>query len=502
MIQCMRRLGTFACIAGALLTLAVIGGCGDDDANEDEPCTLGTAEGCEGSQLCEEVMGGEPECFAPLVLRGRVFDQSDDGGVADATIVALDINGGARSSVVRSDDDGTYAVTLPALRQADGTPIAEPVTLQVAAAGYQPFPQAPRQALPIDLDAAIEADDERTVDNAATDVGLIALPGDRSSDGTIAGSIEADVGAIDAGAGDPHAATRGALVVAVQGDSAVSVAISDLEGAFTLFNVPAGDTRVEAYRAGLVVEPESVSVEAGEVTGDVLLTASGEGLASVSGSVNIVNAEGGLQTSVVLALASTFDADVVRGIAPAGLRAADVASAFTIDDVPPGEYAVLAAFENDELVRDPDESIAGTDVVFITVGSDGAPVDLPESFKITQALDVVSPGADEPEVLDAGGDPTFVWADDSSEDGYEVRVYDAFGELVHEALDVARVTGSETVSYTWSGATLEQGMIYQFRVVSFREQRQGGGRTYISGSEDLRGVFQAGMIESGNGDGS
>ncbi|MBW2735350.1 MAG: hypothetical protein JRH20_23445 [Deltaproteobacteria bacterium] len=56
---------------------------------------------------------------------------------------------------------------------------------------------------------------------------------------------------------------------------------------------------------------------------------------------------------------STFDALQKRGESPAGLRAGDVASDFSIENVPPGDYVVLAAFENDDLVRDPDESIGG-----------------------------------------------------------------------------------------------------------------------------------------------
>jgi hypothetical protein len=54
--------------------------------------------------------------------------------------------------------------------------------------------------------------------------------------------------------------------------------------------------------------------------------------------------------------------------------------------------------------------------------------------------------------------------------------------------DVARVTGSAEVSYTWDGPALEPGMIYQFRATSFHDERDG--RVYISATEDLRGVFQ------------
>jgi hypothetical protein len=469
-------------ISSVLLALIA---CGDDDGDEDEACMPGTSEGCEGEQVCEEVEGDEPACFGPVVISGRVLDLADGMGIEGATVVAVDVNGSARSSVVTSGDDGSYSIGLPTRRTAEGAPIAEPVQLRVAAAGYQPFPSVPREALPIEIEDAAGGDGgTRTVMNALTDVGLLALADAATRQGVIRGNVEHELG-------------QGALVAAVQGDRAVSTAIADLDGAFTLFNVPAGVTTVEAYRAGLAVTPVDVTLEAGDEVEDVVLEGSTEGLTRVTGSVGIVNASGGLVTTVILALESTFDAEVARGAAPPGLRVADVSGAFQIEAVPPGKYAVLAAFENDRLVRDPDEAIAGTDIVHIEIAGGEDEVALEQSFKITEALAVRSPGAEGIDELAARSDPTFVWADDSSEDGYELRVYDGFGELVHEATDIPSVMGSADVSYTWSGAALEPGMIYQFRATSFRATGGGGGdRTYISATEDLRGVFQVATEEA------
>jgi hypothetical protein len=346
----------------------------------------------------------------------------------------------------------------------------EDVTLRVDASGYQSFPKAPRTALPIEVsDAqATEVEGVSVVMNATTDVALIALPGGAAGLGVIEGTIVPAAG--------------GVLVTAEQAGDAVSTAIRDTDGAFVLFNVPAAATTVRGFRAGLDVVPADLTTTG--AVDMVTLNANEDGLATVTGTIQIVNATGGLSTSVILVVESTFDSTAIRGEAPYGLRAANITGAFTIEGVPPGRYAVLAAFENDELVRDPDMGIAGTDIVFIDVA--GAPLTIDQSFKVTQALAVVSPGADEIEAV--SGTPTFVWADDASEDGYEVRVYDAFGELVHEDTMIAGVSGSPTVSYEWAGATLEPGMIYQFRAYSFRAPG-GGARSYISTTEDLRGVF-------------
>jgi len=58
----------------------------------------------------------------------------------------------------------------------------------------------------------------------------------------------------------------------------------------------------------------------------------------------------------------------------------------------------------------------------------GIETQLASSFKVTEALGVVSPGADEPEPVSGPFD--LRWLDDASENFYTVVVYDAFGELV------------------------------------------------------------------------
>jgi len=443
------------CLVGLAALLA---GCGGDAV-----CTLGTLEGCGEGLACERIAGGEPRCVEPVVVRGRVFDALDDASIGDARVVARDANGGARSGVTFTAADGRYALPVSVPRDEDGQPMDEAITLRVDAAGYLPFPRPPREAVPLDLTTATLVDGEWVVENAATDVALI--PRDRTG-GTIAGTVD-------------HPDPGGMLVVAEQGGDAVATSITGTGGSFVLYDVPDGPTEVRAYRAGLFAGPASVEA-AGAVDG-VVLTATTDGLGSVSGSVNIVNAPGGLTTSVILVVASTFDEATVRGETPAGLRAAPVDGPFTLEGVPPGRYAVLAAFENDQLVRDPDEGIAGTDVVFVDVA--GGPVTLETSFKVTEALEVLSPGAEGLEVVSSP--PELVFAQDSSEDGYELRLYDALGDLVHEDTMLPPGTGSEPIRYPLEGVvTLEPGMIYQFRAWSF------GRGSLISATEDLRGVFQ------------
>lgn len=466
-----RLLALIALIAPPLLTAC------DDDDDEPPPCV--TDGDCPGDRACATVEGeDELQCIAPVHITGQVIAAEDGAGIADARVLALGANGEARTGVVFTDADGFYSLPVSMDRTAEGRPLSEQLTLRVDAAARQPFPVPPRVALPLDLAEATldggdddsDADDRWTIENAATTVSLFELP-PAARGVTVSGYVD-------------HDAPGGVLLLAEAGGRAVSSSIVDLDRGFVLYDVPPGDVTLVGYRAGLHVPPTDLDVGDGGAESVVLQAEGTDGV--VQGSVSIVNAPGGSQTTVILVPDSAFDAQVVRGPAVAGLRAAPVSGGFTIDAVPPGRYAVLAAFENDDLVRDPDTGIGGTAIVRVDVGA-GESVDLAAGFKVTEALAVRGPGAERIDRVQ-GAPVVMSWADDSSEDGYELRVYDAFGVLVHSDLDVDRVTGSDTVSARWDGP-LEPGMIYQFRAASYRDD--GDARRYISLTEDLRGVFRA-----------
>lgn len=471
----------------SLILAASAAACGGSDKEPapEASCNADPAVCGEGT-VCEQLGESAYMCLPPVLVRGRVFDARTEGGLEGATIVALDANGAARSRVARSLADGSYELPVSVRRADDGAPLTDKITLRVGADDFQTFPTPPRTSLAIDLVQAVQELESDAgsasadagiagpwvVENAATDVALIALPEGERTGVSVEGKVSGD----DA---------SGVLVLAVQGEHAAASAISDSDGSFVLFNVPEGSVALQGYRAGLSVVAKDASVPAAGLRG-VVLEASASGTGTVSGNINIVNAEGSLTTSVILVVASSFDADNARGEAPAGLRVGNISGAFSIEGVPAGRYAVLAAFENDRLVRDPDEAIAGTSVVFVDVTAGGT-VQLEQSFKVTEALAVEGPGAENVEQMAAGMLP-LRWADDSSEDGYELRVYDALGTLVHEDLGVPRVSGGAGVSYMLDATRYQPGMIYQFRVKSWRESR--GKRSYISATEDLRGVFE------------
>lgn len=457
-------------ITGIGLTLGLVvslSACGsDDDENTDPPpCDVAAQTGCAEGSVCEYVEGeGMPTgCFAPLVLEGRVVRaDAVDEGIEGARVVGRDVNGApVVSGIALSGADGAYSLRVPATREADGTPVVPEVLLRADAAGFATFPSGLRVALPVDVAAPVLEGGVYRVQNGTTTIALDALP-DASGLGSVSGHVLAD----DAG---------GALVVAGGASGIV-----DGDGSYVLFNVPAGDVEVRGYAVGLSLEPAQASVVADAETKDVDLLPSDAPLGSVSGGVSFVNA-GAKTTSVVLVVESTFNETLARGEVPRGLRAYPVTGTYSFADVPSGDYVVLAAFENDDLVRDPDTSIGGTATQRISVGSENVAVD---GFKITGALAVVGPGAEAAEVVT--GDVSFEWADDSSEDGYEVTVLDTFGNEVWKDTEVPSVSGSKSVTLAYGGPALAPGH-YQFRAVSWRDSK--GTRTYISATEDLKGVF-------------
>jgi len=400
-------------------------------------------------------------------MRGTVVDATTTNTatpkpIAGAHVVARDDNGAAIANVAITDDKGVYSLAVPATRDANGTVQAAKYTLRADAAGYDTFPGGLRVALPIDLTTATGS--PPVIQNPTTTIGLFPLQ-NAAAFGSISGSVKVD-----------HA---GGVLVVAESTAGHASGIADKSGAYTVFNLPASSYEVRGYAAGINVNPAMASVTAGTETKGVDLLAGSGTLGAVTGDLSIVNAQGGSVTSVVLAVASTFNETLGRGEVPRGLRVGNISSSFNITDVPNGTYYVLAAFENDLLVRDPDTTLGNTATLKVTVA--GAPY-AAGNFKVTGAIAVVSPGAVQAEV--AASPVTFVWADDSSETGYTIEVFDNFGTQVWTTT-MAGVSGSMDVSLPYAGPALTPSNYYQFRATSMKST------VPISRTEDLLGVFIA-----------
>ncbi|MGM0555756.1 MAG: hypothetical protein ACQEVA_05185 [Myxococcota bacterium] len=459
----------------------------DSEMMADEPqgqCLVTEAGECDAQSpqcaphlTCAEKQSGEFACFAPVFIEGDVTDSTDGSAIEGARIIGLDEVKVAVTDVSVSDADGNYQLALPVVRDDEGSPIDAQFTLRADAQDYQTFPSGLRTALPINTSQATREERGYVITGTPTEIVLIPLPDAQQGNPSISGSVAADE------------RNAGVLVVAEGAGNAIS-AVTDVDGDYTIFNVPSGSYEVKGYAAGIQLEPAAADV-ADQSLEDVDLTELDEELSTVSGSVSIVDAAGGLTTSVILVVESTFDETFARGEVPPGLRdpysgEPDVDGSFTIEDVPNGDYVILAAFENDELVRDPDQNIGGTGFVTVSVpDGDVRDISVGETFKVTEALDVFEPGSGRPEAVT--GSPTLRWEDDSSEAYYTVEVYNAYGDLVWEDQNIPSVSGGGEVTVQYGGPT-ESGMYYQFRAKSWRAPG-GQNDSPISATEDLKGVF-------------
>ena len=437
--------------------------------------------GCSEGNVCELRTDGLYACYEPVRIRGMVFDSSSSDPIEGAHVIAADKTGASATDVAITDEAGMYELRVPVEREPDGALSEGVFTLRVSAADYLPYPHGIRPAIPVDAAQAEEqAESGWLLQNAATDVALIPLPSDQQGRGSISGSI------VTTG---ENATPSGVLVVVEGGGDDAPLGFADKSGAYTVFNVPAGSWSVHGYKAFLQLDTVDVTLSDGEHKTGVDLVENDKPFGTLLGDINIVNAPGGAMTSVVIVPESTFSDTFVKGEVPPGLRAPpppedpSITGAFTIEGIPDGQYKVLVAFENDFLVRDPDPTIAGTDILDIEV-PEGSSYDLDytsDSFKVTEALVIISPGAEEPEPVT--GTPTFIWEDDAGEDQYQIVVYNAFGDEMYRDDNLPRVTGGETVEVDYDGDALEAGMYYQFRVTSLKDG------TPRSQTEDLLGVF-------------
>src|SRR5690606_10606843 len=108
--------------------------------------------------------------------------------------------------------------------------------------------------------------DRLVIANATTEVALIPLPEAQRGGATIQGSIVGDL-------------PGGTLVIAEGAGVPAPYGLADRDGAFTIFNVPAGSVTVRGYRGGLEVEPAELGTVAGMVHDlDLEIVATGDAL--------------------------------------------------------------------------------------------------------------------------------------------------------------------------------------------------------------------------------
>lgn len=176
-------------------------------------------------------------------------------------------------------------------------------------------------------------------------------------------------------------------------------------------------------------------------------------------------------TSVILA-PETFDPEGFRVTAPAGPKTTTPAGRWSITDVPPGTYLVLAGYEKDGFVLDP----ATTPPKIVVTGAPGEIVTVPEPQRLVRALSIV--------IIDPTSTaPAITVVDHPGEDEYAVSVTDWKGAVVHSKTEPA-ASGVTDVTFRVD-ADLVVPLQYRFRVTA----KKAGVVSTLT--EDVAGVFRA-----------
>jgi len=498
-------------LALSLLALGVqtLGACACDS-----PCVVG--QPCQDGSACELVAGSEaPQCVSPFEVHGAVTRSDDQAPIEGAEVVAIDAAGVVLGEVAITDADGAYVLRVSAPRDDAGAPAAGTVTLRVSAQGYERFPFGLRRPLPIDLGAAVEGEGTWVYTGTPAQVALNPLPaGDR---GWISGQLSGDQAA-------------GALVTAaVDREPSGLTGVSDLNGNYTIYNVPVGTYIVRAYAKGAALAPATGV----EVIADTEASAdlSGEGaqaLGSIEGQVQPVAGGCSAGTSVVLVPRESLPPGTsfpltavspIRGEVPRGLRAPEppqaptLSGSYRIEGVPAGVYEVLAAYENEAepCVYDPSNT-GGAFFVHEATLPEGDNFDLVvPGFKVTGAVELVGPGAAGTETVNTLA-PTFEWAPYASWKNYQLAVYDSNGAQLWVTTICADGDSGcafdHKVIYGQPGAgssspalapALQSETLYQWRVIVMGSKAgktcgfagvEIADRECISLSEDLAGIFK------------
>lgn len=192
---------------------------------------------------------------------------------------------------------------------------------------------------------------------------------------------------------------------------------------------------------------------------------------TVSGEVVFVDAGDAGTTTVILAPES-FDLEAFHETAPSGPRATDVTGAWSIRDVPPGAYLVLAGFERDGFVLDPSTSPPK----IVVSGGAGEAVVVPSAQKLVRALPLVT-------IRPMSTAPAITVVDGEGEDAYGVSIVDWQGKTVFSSTEPASTTNANVTFEIDAGLVVP--LRYRFRVTAKK-----AGAT-LTQTEDLAAIRPA-----------
>lgn len=392
-------------------------------------------------------------------LTGIVTDMTDSAVLEGVRVTIFDANTNAPvGSAISTDSSGTYSRDL------------EPGTyfVKMSKQGYDDVPV--RNIAPLPLTVTARETTEYSVQMTRSSL---------TNAGYISGTVEA-----------PGTLDRNVLVVASDGSSGFS-SVTDSDGSYLIFNVPAGSYTVKGWTAGFQSDEQSVTVTQNTETADVDLTLTEGADGTVTGHITFLATD---NAEVDVALTHPLTRETIPG-----LITKTISMLYTIETVPDGTYLARATYENDGKVMDPDWIVKNGEPYVTVSGST-----VQRDFSVTGAVTLTAPTneSDNPQPFEiTETSPTLSWIAYPSSSDYVVEVIDSNGTVIWGGFNddytekKVSVSKSQTsVTYNFDGSAtggLEAGKIYRWRIYASKDSTQEPtGWKLISVSEDQMGIIK------------
>ena len=393
------------------------------------------------------------------IATGKVTDANTAANLEGVRIIVFESNSNSPVASLSTGADGTYKIDL----------LPGSYYFKMYRQDYEQIPPKGMSPIPFSISIGSEVNKPYEMN-----------PSQVQNGGYVKGKVSDET----------NKGIAGVLVVAGRDGKGYS-AVTDGNGDFYIFNLPAGTYNLEGWLGGYTSEQQTVDVSPStESTKNLSLTTGASG--SVTGTVTFLASN---EKEVDITLIHPLTREAIPGIRTTSSKN------YTLSNVPAGTYVARASFQNDERVVDPDWIIKnGEPVVIVANGV------ISRNFSLTGSVLLSSPTnlptTTEPYPV-TSLTPNFSWSPYSSSSDYVIEVSDASGNVIWGGFSegesglVKNVTvpSSQTnVDFNHDGSAskaLEPGKIYRWRVyASKNDTKEATGWKLISVSEDQMGIIK------------
>jgi hypothetical protein len=404
-------------------------------------------------------------------ISGKVTDLGTAGALADATVIVFDASNNSPVNTAKTNSTGDYSFDV----------VPGNYFLKFSKQGYLSIPAVGTS--PVSFVVTLGATTDKPAQLSASTV---------INAGYISGKVS--VGAT----GQPG------VLVAAEATGVAFSAISDKDGNYTIFNVPAASYQVKGYLASYSTASVAAAVVANTQTPNINVSLTLGAAGQFSGTFKVIS-----QTTIAtppttmdIALVHPITKETIPGLSQSVAYSSSLSYSFT--KVPDGSYVIRASYANDYIVIDPDYVTKFGDYK-VTLAA-GVPTPATVDIVATSAVILTSPTNAMTTIVpvDATTTPTFQWSSYSSTSDYVIEVADASTGIVvwggftntNGTITKKITIPSSTTSITYnsdskaSQAALTVGKVYRWRIFASKNNNQTNSWNLIAASEDQMGLIK------------